>query len=37
MFATTMGMVVPVPSPVERSTVSRDPTADRVGTMNTSL
>jgi hypothetical protein len=37
MFATTMGMVVPLPSDVRRSTSSRELTADREGTRNTSL
>lgn len=37
MLATTMGIVVPVPSFVERSTPSREPTEERDGTMNTSL
>ena len=37
MFATTNGIVVPIPSGVVRSTPKRDPTADRLGTMNTSL
>ena len=37
MFAATMGIVAPLPSRVPRSTSSRDPTADRPGTMNTSL
>ena len=33
---TTSGIVVPVPSEVDRSTDMRDPTADRDGTMKTS-
>ena len=37
MFAATIGMVAPLPSLVARSTSSRDPTAERPGTMNTSL
>ncbi len=37
MLAATMGMVAPLPSRVDRSTSSRDPTAERPGTMNTSL
>ena len=37
MFDTTSGIVVPTPSGVVRSTPNRDPTADRLGTMNTSL
>jgi hypothetical protein len=37
MFAATSGMVVPVPSAVVRSTSSRDPACDRLGTRNTSL
>ncbi len=37
MLAATIGMVAPLPSRVVRSTSSRDPTADRAGTMNTSL
>ena len=37
MFATTTGMVVPLPSPVARLTSSRDSTDDRQGTRNTSL
>ncbi len=37
MFATTTGIVVPMPSGVDRSTSSRDGTADRLGTMKTSL
>ena len=36
MLATTMGMVVPVPSTVVRSTSRREVTSDRTGTMNTS-
>ena len=36
MLATTTGMVVPVPSEVDRSTSKRDATSDRPGTMNTS-
>src|SRR5690349_24895711 len=37
MLATTIGMVAPVPSDVERSTSNRDVTSERPGTMNTSL
>jgi hypothetical protein len=37
MLAATIGTVAPLPSRVVRSTSSRDPTADRAGTMNTSL
>ena len=37
MLAATTGMVAPLPSRAVRSTSSRDPTADRPGTMNTSL
>ena len=37
MFATTTGMVVPLPSLVARLTSSRDSTDDRQGTRNTSL
>jgi hypothetical protein len=37
MFATTTGMVVPLPSLVARLTSSRDSTDDRHGTRNTSL
>jgi hypothetical protein len=37
MFAVTSGIVAPLPSLVARSTSSRDATADRPGTMNTSL
>jgi hypothetical protein len=37
MFATTTGIVVPLPSWVARLTSSRDATADRPGTRNTSL
>ena len=37
MLATTSGIVVPVPSAVARSTSSRDATAERRGTMKTSL
>jgi hypothetical protein len=37
MFATTTGMVVPLPSPVARLTSSRDSTDDRQGTRKTSL
>jgi hypothetical protein len=37
MFAATMGIVVPLPSAVARSTSNRDATADRFGTRNTSL
>ena len=36
MLATTSGMVVPVPSGEARSTPWREPTAERLGTMNTS-
>ena len=36
MLATTSGMVVPVPSGEPRSTPWREPTAERLGTMNTS-
>ena len=36
MLATTIGIVVPTASGVVRSTSSREPTDDRVGTMNTS-
>ena len=37
MLATTTGRCVPMPSGVVRSTSRRDPTVDRLGTMNTSL
>jgi len=37
MLATTIGMVVPLPSRVARFTSSREATADRPGTRNTSL
>ena len=37
MLATTMGMVVPLPSRVARDTSSRDSTAERTGTRKTSL
>ena len=37
MLATTSGMVVPVPSAVDRSTSKRDVTSERRGTMKTSL
>ena len=37
MFATTTGIVAPLPSRVVRSTSSREPTADRFGTRKTSL
>ena len=37
MFDTTTGIVVPMPSGVVRSTSRRDGTAERLGTMNTSL
>jgi len=37
MLAVTMGMVAPLPSVVARSTSSREPTDERLGTMNTSL
>ena len=37
MLATTSGMVVPVPSAVDRSTSSREPTSERAGAMKTSL
>ena len=36
MLATTSGIVVPVPSEVDRSTDIREPTDDRDGSMNTS-
>ncbi|CAM5716366.1 hypothetical protein SALBM311S_05223 [Streptomyces alboniger] len=36
MLATTSGIVVPVPSGALRSTSCREPTALRLGTMNTS-
>ena len=36
MFATTKGIVVPVPSTDERSTSIRDESSDRLGTMKTS-
>ena len=36
MFATTIGIVVPVPSWVERSTSIRLATCEALGTMNTS-
>jgi hypothetical protein len=36
MLATTTGMVVPVPSAVDRSTSNREVTSERFGTMNTS-
>ena len=36
MLATTIGIVVPTPSGVVRSTSSRDPTDERAGTMKTS-
>lgn len=36
MFATTTGMVVPVPSLVDRSTSKREATSLRLGTMKTS-
>jgi hypothetical protein len=36
MFATTKGIVVPVPSMDERSTSIRDESSERLGTMNTS-
>ncbi len=36
MFAATIGMVVPLPSAVLRSTSSREATSDRDGTMKTS-
>ena len=36
MFATTSGIVVPMPSGVRRSTSSRDVTAERDGTRKTS-
>ncbi len=37
MLATTTGMFVPTPSGVVRSTSMRDGTAERLGTMKTSL
>ena len=37
MLATTTGRLVPTPSGVVRSTSMRDGTAERLGTMNTSL
>jgi hypothetical protein len=37
MFATTTGIVVPVPSSPARSTSSREATPDREGTRKTSL
>ena len=37
MLATTIGRLVPIPSGVVRSTSMRDGTADRLGTMKTSL
>jgi hypothetical protein len=37
MLATTTGRLVPTPSGVVRSTSIRDGTAERLGTMNTSL
>ncbi len=37
MLATTIGIVQPLPSRVARSASSREATADRPGTMNTSL
>jgi hypothetical protein len=37
MFATAIGMVVPTPSRELKSTSNREVTADRLGTMNTSL
>ena len=37
MLATTIGMVVPLPSCVARLTSSRDATAERLGTRKTSL
>jgi hypothetical protein len=37
MFAVTIGIVAPLPSAVARSTSSLEPTADKPGTMNTSL
>jgi len=36
MFATTSGIVVPVPSKLARSTSYREETDDRRGTMKTS-
>jgi hypothetical protein len=36
MFATTNGIVVPVPSMDERSTSILDESSERLGTMNTS-
>ena len=37
MLAATIGIVQPLPSWVDRSASSREATADRLGTMNTSL
>lgn len=37
MLATTMGMVVPVPSVVVRSTSKREVSSERPGTTKTSL
>ena len=37
MLAATSGMVAPLPSSVDRSTSSREPTEDLEGTMKTSL
>ena len=37
MLAATSGIVAPLPSRVARSTSSREPTAERAGTMKTSL
>ena len=37
MLATTIGIVQPLPSRAVRSASSREATADRPGTMNTSL
>jgi hypothetical protein len=37
MLETTSGIVVPVPSVVDRSTSSREPTSERTGAMKTSL
>jgi hypothetical protein len=37
MFAVTSGIVAPLPSVVDRSTSSREPIEDRLGTMKTSL
>ena len=37
IFDTTRGIVVPISSGVERSTFNLELTADKLGTMNTSL